>query len=222
MCRSYAPRTSARARSVGSGAIEATVFTVAARLLTISARWARIGGAAMAADHGSFPNPYEIEKPAGCEGREEMDPYYALFDERRRERGDLRFWVWNSVHFPVPLPAFDVFCIDSPYDGIGSWQNRVFAVPPAMGIDYRCVNGYIYISGNAVTDPEKIAERAGYFQQRAGYYFEHWDELYGKWRGEGEGGVKEEDEREGAGPPEGQAERGGGRDEKPPHHRVAP
>ena len=51
----------------------------------------------------------------------------------------------------------------SPYDGIGSWQNRVFAVPPAMGIDYRCVNGYIYISGNAVTDPAKIAERAEYF-----------------------------------------------------------
>ena len=65
------------------------------------------------------------------------------------------------MHFPLPMPAFDVFCIDSPYDGIGSWQNRVFAVPPAMGIDYRCVNGYIYISGNAVTDPEKIAERAG-------------------------------------------------------------
>ena len=29
-----------------------------------------------------------------------------------------------------------------------------------MGIDYRIVNGYVYISGNPVTDPEKIAERA--------------------------------------------------------------
>ena len=46
-----------------------------------------------------------------------------------------------------------------------------FAVPPAMGIDYRVVNGYVYISGNPVTDPEKIAERAEFFQQRAGYYF---------------------------------------------------
>ena len=86
------------------------------------------------------------------------------------------------MHFPLPMPAFDVFCIDSPYDGIGSWQNRVFAVPPAMGIDYRCVNGYIYISGNAVTDPEKIAERAEYFQERAGYYFQNWNDLYAKWR----------------------------------------
>ena len=40
-----------------------------------------------------------------------------------------------------------------------------------MGIDYRVVNGYIYISGNPVTDPAKIAERAEFFQRRAGYYF---------------------------------------------------
>jgi pyruvate,water dikinase len=63
------------------------------------------------------------------------------------------------------MPAFDVICIDSPYQAVGSWQNRVFAVPPAMGIDYRIVNGYVYISGNPVTDPDKIAERAGYFQR---------------------------------------------------------
>ena len=71
------------------------------------------------------------------------------------------------MHFPIPMPAFDVICIDSPYQAVGAWQNRVFAVPPAMGIDYRAVNGYIYISGNPVTDPAKIAERAGYFQPSA-------------------------------------------------------
>jgi pyruvate,water dikinase len=132
---------------------------------------------------GAFPSPYEIETPPGCEGWEEMYPYYALFDERRRETDENRFWFWNSMHFPMPMPAFDVICIDSPYQAVGSWQNRVFAVPPAMGIDYRCVNGYIYISGNPVTDPEKIAERAQFFQARAGYYFQNWTELYGKWRG---------------------------------------
>src|SRR6185436_9283328 len=84
--------------------------------------------------------------------------------------------------FPLPMPAFDLVCSDVPYMGIAAWQNRVFAVPPAMGIDYRIVNGYIYISGNPVTDPAKIAERAEFFQRRAGYYFEHWDELYGKWK----------------------------------------
>jgi pyruvate,water dikinase len=131
---------------------------------------------------GSFPSPYEIETPPGCEGWEEMYPYYALFDERRREQDEQRFWFWNSMHFPLPMPAFDLACADVPYMGIATWQNRVFAVPPAMGIDYRVVNGYIYISGNPVTDPAKIAERAAFFQKRAGYYFEHWDELYAKWR----------------------------------------
>ena len=130
----------------------------------------------------AFPSPYSVQTPPGCEGWEEMYPYYALFDERRRESDENRFWFWNSMHFPVPMPAFDVICIDSPYQAVGAWQNRVFAVPPAMGIDYRAVNGYIYISGNPVTDPEKIAERAGFFQARAGYYYENWSELYGKWR----------------------------------------
>jgi pyruvate, water dikinase len=147
--------------------------------------------ATTAAKAGAFPSPYEIETPSGCEGWEEMYPYYALFDERRRETDENRFWFWNSMHFPMPMPAFDVICIDSPYQAVGAWQNRVFAVPPAMGIDYRCVNGYIYISGNPVTDPAKIAERAEFFQQRAGYYFQNWSELYGKWRAKMEALIKE-------------------------------
>ncbi len=131
---------------------------------------------------GAFPSPFSIETPPGCEGWEEMYPYYAVFDEHRRATDENRFWFWNSMHFPVPMPAFDVICIDSPYQAVGAWQNRVFAVPPAMGIDYRIVNGYVYISGNPVTDPEKIAERAQFFQARAGYYYENWSELYEKWR----------------------------------------
>jgi pyruvate, water dikinase len=131
---------------------------------------------------GGFASPFSIETPAGCEGWQQMYPYYAVFDERRRDTDENRFWFWNSMHFPFPMPAFDVICIDSPYQAVGAWQNRVFAVPPAMGIDYRIVNGYVYISGNPVTDPEKIAERATFFQSRAGYYYANWTELYGKWQ----------------------------------------
>ena len=131
---------------------------------------------------GSFPSPYEIETPPGCEGWEEMYPQHALFHESRREADENRFWFWNSMHFPLPMPAFDVFCVDSPYQAFAEWQNRFFAVPPAMGIEYRIVNGYVYISGNPVTDPAKVAERVEYFQRRAGYYFEHWEELYEQWK----------------------------------------
>jgi phosphohistidine swiveling domain-containing protein len=130
----------------------------------------------------AFPSPYEIETPPGCEGWQEMYPYHALFHEARREGDESRFWFWNSMHFPLPMPAFDIACVDSPYQALGVWQNRVFAVPPAMGIDYRVVNGYVYISGNPVTDPAKIAERVDFFQRRAGHYYEHWNELYGKFK----------------------------------------
>ena len=138
--------------------------------------------AAPAQTRSAFSSPYDIATPPGCEGWQEMYPYYALFDEARREADESRFWFWNSMHFPVPMPAFDVACIDAPYQAVGEWQNRFFAVPPAMGIDYRIVNGYVYISGNPVTDPEKIAERVDIFQRRAGYYLEHWDELYTGWK----------------------------------------
>jgi pyruvate,water dikinase len=80
------------------------------------------------------------------------------------------------------MPAFDMVEVDHPYYTLGGWQNRAFAVPPAMGVDYRVVNGYVYISPNPVTDPDKMAERAEYFQKRAGHYFENWDELYAGWR----------------------------------------
>ena len=144
-------------------------------------------------DDLTFPNPYSVATPEGCEGWEEMYPYYAVFDERRREADENRFWFWNSMHFPTPHPAFDVICIDSPYQAVGAWQNRVFAVPPAMGIDYRAVNGYIYISANPVTDPAKIAERAEFFQARAGHYFANWSELYPKWRAKMEALIAELD-----------------------------
>src|SRR3954447_11376396 len=132
---------------------------------------------------GSFPSPYEVETPPGCEGWEDLYPYYGRFDEERRAADEQRFWFWNSMHFPIPMPAFDAICIDTAYQALATWQNRVFAVPPAMGIDWRCINGYIYISGNPVTDPAQIAERAEHFQKRAGYYYANWDELYAKWRG---------------------------------------
>ncbi len=80
------------------------------------------------------------------------------------------------------MPAFDVTSIDGPYIALGNQQNRAFAVPPAMGVDYRAVNGYIYITANPVTDPAKIAERAEFFTERAGYYYANWDDVYAHWR----------------------------------------
>jgi len=49
--------------------------------------------------------PYEIETPPACGGWEDMYPYYARFDEERREADWQRFWFWNSMHFLVPVRA---------------------------------------------------------------------------------------------------------------------
>ena len=77
----------------------------------------------------AFPAPRSIATPAGCEGWEEMYPHYALFEDTRAEADAGRLWFWNSMHFPVPMPAFDVASIDGPYYALGAWQNRAFAVP---------------------------------------------------------------------------------------------
>ena len=62
-----------------------------------------------------FPSPLSLSTPEGCEGWEEMYPYHALYSEDRRELDEGRLWFWNSMHFPDPMPAFDVVAIDVPY-----------------------------------------------------------------------------------------------------------
>jgi hypothetical protein len=46
---------------------------------------------------GSFPSPYEISTPDGCEGWEERYPDDALFDGRRRDSDENRFWFLKSM-----------------------------------------------------------------------------------------------------------------------------
>ena len=90
-----------------------------------------------------------------------------------------------------------------------------------MGVDYRVVNGYVYISPNPVTDPDKIAERAEYFEKRAGHYFQNWDELYAGWR-EQDGGAEPRGRVDrGARPAGVRARRGRLRRAEPQQHRPA-
>ncbi len=44
-------------------------------------------------------------------------------------------------------------------------------------MDIRFLNGYMYLSPVGVADPEEIGSRVPEFAERAGYYFQHWDEL---------------------------------------------
>ncbi len=129
-----------------------------------------------------FLSPFEVPLPEGCEGWESMYPYYALFSEERRESEEARGWFRDGMHFPEPMFPFDFVTADSPYMCLGQANSRIFAVPPALGIDHRVLYGWVYMSANPVTDPAEIGRRAAVFGRRAGYYFQNWDELYGRWR----------------------------------------
>ena len=114
-----------------------------------------------------FQSPYDVPTPAGAEGWEEMYPYYLLFDPARRDEEENRFWFYNGMHFPEPMPAFDMITGGSCYQSIGLYQGRVFSIPTVLGIEHRVVNGYIYITSNEVTDPAEIEKRLEVFLPRS-------------------------------------------------------
>jgi pyruvate,water dikinase len=129
-----------------------------------------------------FQSPFEVEAPQGSEGWESMYPYYARFSEERRASEEARGWFRDGMHFPEPMYPFDFVTADSPYLCLGQANTRIFAVPPALGIDHRVLYGWVYMSANGVADPAEIGRRAEIFGRRAGFYFQNWDELYGRWQ----------------------------------------
>jgi len=57
------------------------------------------------------------------------------------------------MHFPEPMYPFDIVTADVPYRALGQANTRIFALPPALGIDHRVLNGYVYMSFNGVGRP---------------------------------------------------------------------
>src|SRR3954447_17922537 len=129
-----------------------------------------------------FLSPFEVPAPEGCEGWESMYPYYAVFSEDRRDLEEVRGWFRDGMHFPEPMHPFDFLTADSAYLCLGQANSRTFLVPPALGIDHRVLYGWVYMSANGVADEAEVGRRAQEFQKRAGFYFQNWDELYGRWQ----------------------------------------
>lgn len=124
-----------------------------------------------------FPLPSELTDVAGAEDWSSMYPYYTRF----QPGDDQRFWFYNSMHFPEPMPAFDAITAEAPYTALGANTTRMFVFPTTLGIEHRIVNGRVYITANPVTDPDEIQRRLALFSERAGYYYENWDELFQGW-----------------------------------------
>ena len=133
----------------------------------------------MSANARAFLLPSEIRDLPGTEGWESMYPYFTRF----RPEDDKVFWFYNAMHFPEPMPAFDVLTAEIPYQGLGAFTTRVFSFPTTLGIDHRIVNGRIYITANPVRDPAEIGRRLALFQERAGFYYQNWNRLYDEWKG---------------------------------------
>src|SRR5215831_5745159 len=132
----------------------------------------------MSTESTAFPAPSSLKVVPGTEAAQAAYPYYMQFTAA----DDQRFWFYNSMHFPEPMSAFDMVTAEAAYCALGSSTTRVHCIPTTLGIDYRIINGRVYIGGNAVTDPAEIARRTNEFQQRAFYYYGNWERLYAQWR----------------------------------------
>jgi pyruvate,water dikinase len=132
----------------------------------------------MASEAKGFPLPSSVKVAPGTEAAQAAYPYYMQFEPG----DDQRFWFYNSMHFPEPMTVFDMVTAEAAYIALGASNTRVHSLPTTLGIDYRIINGRVYIGGNGVTDPAEIGKRVGEFQQRAFYYYEHWERLYDQWK----------------------------------------
>ena len=128
-----------------------------------------------------FPSPFEVEAPDGAEEWKCLYPYYSVFSEERRDFEEGKFWFWDSMHNPEPVYPFDTIMIESWWVALNQYTTRVWQIPPALGIDQRLVNGYLYVSPNTITDPATVEARVPTFVKRAGFYYENWPELYDRW-----------------------------------------
>lgn len=132
----------------------------------------------------TFPSPHELETIPGTEGWERMYPYQYQFttDDPEREQYEKdTFWFYDGLHYPEPLYPFDTIWDEAWYLALSQFSHRVFSIPPVKGVDHRMKNGYVYISPVPVTDPSEVESRVADFMERAGHYYENWDELEANW-----------------------------------------
>lgn len=129
-----------------------------------------------------FQSPFDVATPPGAEGWHELYPYYAHISQERRATEDQKLWYFDGMHNPEPLYPFDTIMTENWWVAASQMTTKVWPIPVAMGIDQRIINGYLYVSPNSIDDPDEVARRAALFNERAGHYYENWDQIYGEWK----------------------------------------
>jgi len=131
-----------------------------------------------------FPKPHDVGTIPGTEGWQRMYPYQYQFvkdDPEQRAYEEKTFWFYDGLHYPEPLYPFDMIWDEAWYLALSQYNTRIFSVPPVFGVDHRIINGYVYIAPVPVTDPKEVEKRVGHFLERAGFYYQNWNELEQKW-----------------------------------------
>ncbi|HEY3259078.1 MAG TPA: PEP-utilizing enzyme [Pseudonocardiaceae bacterium] len=134
------------------------------------------------ADPRRFAYFHETTPPPGAEGWESMYPYFLVPSAETRAEEQERLWFADTMHWSRGCHPLGSVIAEAACLGAGQNSTRIFALPASLGLDLRIQHGYVYVSPVPVTDPEEIARRTGHFHERAGFYYQHWDELYGSWK----------------------------------------
>lgn len=130
---------------------------------------------------GRFPDPHDFQAPPELDGWEEMYPSHHLFSTDRAAWEKQQFWYQDKIHAPEPMPPLDLIFQEAWQIALSQYTTRVFCIPPAQGIAQRMVGCYMYICAIAPPPDEIIGEKAGHFEKRVFYVFEHYNELWDKW-----------------------------------------
>lgn len=130
-----------------------------------------------------FPSPFDIPVPPGAEGWEELYTYSLPFSEDRRTYEDAMFWFQDGIHWGQAVMPWDATFYEFALASLSQYNTRHYMIPPALGVDFRILNGYAYLAPVGVSDPAEIERRVPLFLERAGFYFGNWDDLYAKWLG---------------------------------------
>jgi len=110
-----------------------------------------------------------------------MYPPYLLFSEENRDWEEGVFWFLDSLHRPEVEYPFDTIVHEAWNMAASANVSRILAIPPANGYCDRILNGRLYTTPLAVTSEATVEERVPTYMRRAGFYFEHWAELYDRW-----------------------------------------
>lgn len=130
---------------------------------------------------GRFPDPHEYQVPSELDGWEEMYPSHYLFSQDRADWEKNQFWYQDKIHAPDPVPPLDLIFQEAWQIALSQYTTRVFCIPPAQGIAQRMVGCYMYICAIAPPPDAIIGEKAGLFEKRVFYVFDHYEELWNKW-----------------------------------------